>query len=132
MSNQKYITQPALINLNPNEYSQEFHYYSFSFKSERCVGSCSTQNDLSNKVCVPNRKDDLNLSVFNMITEITESKTLTKRISYKHNCKFNGRNVIQTNCGITVNVDVSVKNIIYEKNIIFGILLQVAVKMENM
>ena len=40
-------------------------------------------------------------------------------------------NVIQINCGITINVDVSVKNAIYVKKIIFTIMLHVAVKMEN-
>ena len=35
---------------------------------DRCVGSCNTLNDLSNKACVPNKTEDLNLSVFNMIT----------------------------------------------------------------
>ena len=33
----------------------------------RCVESCNSLNDLSNKVCVPNKKEELNLSVFNMI-----------------------------------------------------------------
>ena len=33
-----------------------------------------TFNDLPNEVCVPNKTDDLNLSVFNMITGINESK----------------------------------------------------------
>ena len=40
-------------------------------------------------------------------------------------------NVIQINGGITINVDASVKNIIYLKKIIFGILLHVIMKMEN-
>ena len=40
-------------------------------------------------------------------------------------------NVIQINGGITKNVDVSVKNVMYVKKIIFGILLHVALKMEN-
>ena len=40
-------------------------------------------------------------------------------------------NVIQIKKRIMINVDVSVKNIIYVKNIIFGILLHVAVKMVN-
>ena len=40
-------------------------------------------------------------------------------------------NIIQINGGITINVDVSVKNMIYVKKIIFGILLHAAVKMEN-
>ena len=29
LSNQKCKIQPTLINLHPNEYSQEFHYYPF-------------------------------------------------------------------------------------------------------
>ena len=40
-------------------------------------------------------------------------------------------NVIQINGGITINVDVSVKNVMYVKKVIFGILLQVVEKMEN-
>ena len=34
-------------------------------------------------------------------------------------------------CGIMINVDMSIKNIIYVKKITFGILLHVAVKMVN-
>ena len=37
------------------------------------------------------RKQDLNLSVFNMITVINESKTLTKHILWECKCKFDGR-----------------------------------------
>ena len=55
LSNQKFMIQPTLINLHPNEYSQEFHYYPFLVKLDRCVGSCNTLNDLSNKVRVPNK-----------------------------------------------------------------------------
>ena len=40
-------------------------------------------------------------------------------------------NVTQINGGITINVDASVKDIIYLKKIIFGILLHVIVKMQN-
>ena len=40
-------------------------------------------------------------------------------------------NVIQINGEITLNLDVSVKNVMYVKNIMFGILLHVVVKMEN-
>ena len=91
LNNQKCMIQSTLINLHPNEYSQEFHYYPFADKLERCVGSCNTLNDLSNKVCVPNKTEDSNLSVFNMITGINESKTLTKHISCECKCKFDGR-----------------------------------------
>ena len=39
--------------------------------------------------------------------------------------------VIQINGGITINVDVSVKKVMYVKKIMFGILLHVIIKMEN-
>ena len=85
------MTQPNLINLYPNEYTQEFHYYSCTVKLDRCVRSSKTLNDLSNKVIVPNKIEYLNLSVFNMITGISESKTLTKHISCEYKGKFNSR-----------------------------------------
>ena len=40
-------------------------------------------------------------------------------------------NNIQINGVIIINVDVSVKNTIHAKKIIFGILVHVVVKMEN-
>ena len=85
LSNQKCIIQLTLINLHPNECSQEFHYYPFAFKLDRCVRSCNTLNYLSNKVCTTNKIQELNLSVFNMIIGIKESKILAKHIPYE--CK---------------------------------------------
>ena len=40
-------------------------------------------------------------------------------------------NVIPVKGGITINVDVSVKKFMYVKNIMFGILINVFVKMQN-
>ena len=40
-------------------------------------------------------------------------------------------NVIQINDGIATNANVSVKNVKYVKKIIFGMLLHVAAKLEN-
>ena len=40
-------------------------------------------------------------------------------------------NVIQINGGMTINVDVSVKNVMYAKKIMFGILLHVIVSMKK-
>ena len=48
LSNQKSKMQPTLIELHPNKYSQEFYYYPFAVKGDRCAGSCNTINDLSN------------------------------------------------------------------------------------
>ena len=91
LSNQKCMIQPTLISLHPNEYSQKSHYYSFAFKLDRCVGSFYTLNDVSNKVCIPNKTEDLNLSVFNVIKGMNESKTLTKHISFECKCRFDGK-----------------------------------------
>ena len=57
---------------------------------DRCVANCNTLNDLSEKVWIPNKTEDLNLSVFIMIAGINESKTLTKHISCECKCKFDG------------------------------------------
>ena len=50
------MTQPTLINLHPNEYSQELHYYPFVVNLNRCVRNGNTIiNGLPNKVRVPNK-----------------------------------------------------------------------------
>ena len=43
------------------------HYYPYAVKLHRCVGSHNTLNDLSNKVCLPNKKEDLNIHAFSII-----------------------------------------------------------------
>ena len=47
LSNPRCMIPIILIKLHSNEYSQEFHYYPFSVKLDRCVGSCNILNDLS-------------------------------------------------------------------------------------
>ena len=61
LKNQKCMIQAILIDLHPKEYSQEFHYYRLVVKLDRCVGSCNTLNDLSIKVCIPNKSEHLNV-----------------------------------------------------------------------
>ena len=67
-------------------------YYSFVLDLDRCMESYNTLDDLSNKVCVPNKTKDLSLSVFNIMAGISKSKILTKHISCKFKCKFYSRN----------------------------------------
>ena len=55
---------------------------------DRCRQSCNALNDISNRICGPSKTEGLNLNVFNMITEINESKKLTKHVSCKFKCKF--------------------------------------------
>ena len=48
--------------------------------------SCNTLNDLSNRIFVPNKTEDLNLRILNMMTGINESKILTKHVSREFKC----------------------------------------------
>ena len=82
-------------------------------------------------MCVPNKTEDFNLSVFSMITEINQSKTLTKYISCKCKYEFDGRKCNSIKKGISINTDASVKHIIYVKWNIFGILLNAVAQMVN-
>ena len=68
------MTQPTLISLNPNKYSQELHYYLFVVNLVKYTGNLNTLNDLSNRICVPNKTEDLKINIFNLITGINKSK----------------------------------------------------------
>ena len=77
-------------------------------------------------------KQDLNINVLNMITGINEQKTLTKDVSCKYKCKFDGR---KCNSNQKWNNDKCrcecKKHHIREKKIIFRILMHVVAKMVN-
>ena len=75
--------QPTLINLHPNEHSQELRYYPFVVHVGRCAWSCNTLNNLTNRVWVSNETEDVNFHVVNMKTRINESRSLTKHVSIK-------------------------------------------------
>ena len=106
--------QPTLINLHPNGYSQELCYHPFVVNLDRCAGSCNTLDDLSDRIYVPNKTEDLNLHVFNMITGINESRTLTKHKSRKCELSLMVENVTWIKSGIT-SVGVSVKTCVRKR-----------------
>ena len=53
-----------------------------------------------------------------MITGKNQSKILGRDISCKWKHKSDGKNAIQINGGITINVNASLKNVMYVKKII--------------
>ena len=67
------------------------HCYPFAVRLDRYIGSCNTLNDLSNKVCVPLKTEDLHIHYFNMITGKNESKTFRIHISCECKCKYDER-----------------------------------------
>ena len=56
LNKQQCMTQPALINLQPNKFVQELRYDPFAVNLDRCMGSGNTLNYLSNRVCVSRKK----------------------------------------------------------------------------
>ena len=62
------LARTVLTDINLNE----FHYYSCMTSLDRCNGSCNTLDALSSKVQVSNKREDVNLNVFHMITGINE------------------------------------------------------------
>ena len=69
-----------------------------------------------------------------MIVRVNEYKTLTKRISWECKCKLMVEMVMEIKSGITTNNGMNLKiceNIMLVKEILFGILLLVVVKMVN-
>ena len=58
LNNQQCMTQPTLINFYPKEYIEGLRYYLFAVNLDRCMVSCNTLNDLSNKVCVSNKTEE--------------------------------------------------------------------------
>ena len=77
-----------LIDVNSDEYKQGLHYYQFMANLEWCNGSCISTDDPSCRNCVPDKTENINVNVFNMITRINESKTLIKDMSCECKCKF--------------------------------------------
>ena len=60
INKQPCMARPILIDLNPDEHNEGLRYYPFMVNLDRCNGICSTFNDLSNRICVPNKTEDLN------------------------------------------------------------------------
>ena len=65
LMNQKYMIQPTTISLHPSEYSLKLHYYPLAVKLDKRLGSFNTLiNELSNKVCVPKKREDSIIDVY--------------------------------------------------------------------
>ena len=54
-NNQQCMTQPTLNNSYFKECIQGLRYYPFAVNLDTYMGICNTFNDLSKRVCVPNK-----------------------------------------------------------------------------
>ena len=66
----------TLIDLIP----VELNYYPFMISLDKFSGICNSVDDISTKICVSSKTKDINIKVFNTITNINESKTMVKHI----------------------------------------------------
>ena len=73
-NNEPCLARPTFINLNPIK----LPYNPFMSSIDRCNGSFNTFDDPSGRICVPNKTEDINLNVFNMVTRINKPKLLKK------------------------------------------------------
>ena len=63
LNNKSSLMRPTLIDLNP----PELYYYPLMISLDKCSGSCNF-DDLSTKICVLSKTEDINVKVFNMTT----------------------------------------------------------------
>lgn len=68
LDNEPSYVRPTIIYLKSDELYKRLCQCPFILNFDKCNGSCNTLNFLSNKKCVPNKTEDVNLKVFNMIT----------------------------------------------------------------
>ena len=79
------MTRATLVDLSPDVYNKGCHYYPSMVSLNRCNGGF---NGGCNSV--RNKAENVNINDFNMTARINELKTLTKHISSKFKCKFDG------------------------------------------
>ena len=77
---------PTLINLHPNEYTQELCYYPFAVNLD--VLEVVTLLMICLIEHVFQTQEHLNLNLFKMVTRINESKILTTQVSSRCKCKY--------------------------------------------
>ena len=76
------MVRTTLIDLNP----VELKYYPFLISLDKCNRSCKV---LSPKICVSKETKDVNVKVFNIISNKNGAKTVAKHISCDCKYKFN-------------------------------------------
>ena len=69
--NQKRMSRPKIININANEPI----FYPYSIKVNKC-SNCNNINDPFAKLCVPDITKNINVTVFNLMARINETRQI--------------------------------------------------------
>ena len=81
LNDESCTVRPSLVDLNPGE----LKYYPFKISLGKCNGSC---NVLSSKISVARKTKEINVKVFNTITNKNEAKTMAEHVSWDYKSKF--------------------------------------------
>ena len=65
------------------------YFFPFSIKINKCNGSCNNINNPCAKLCVPYVVKNLNVKVFNLVSEINETRRIEWHETCKCKCGFN-------------------------------------------
>ena len=84
MNNQEGKIRTEIINLNTNEPM----FYPYSFKTNKCKGSCNTINDPYAKICVPDNIKNANIKIFNLMSRTNETKHIKWHKPCKRRCRL--------------------------------------------
>ena len=68
LNNGQFKTRAFLVDLNPIE----LKYYPFIIPLDKCNANCNTLGEISGRICTPNKTEDVNLNVFNLIIRTNE------------------------------------------------------------
>ena len=116
------MVRPSLIDLNP----VELKYYPFMISLDKYHGSFIA---LFPKICVSKKTKEINVKVFNIITNTNEAKQWQNKFHAIANANSILELAIQIKKGIIDYVNVSVKILVNAENVIVGILAHVFVRM---
>ena len=81
--NQKRMSRPKIININANEPI----FYPYSIKVNKC-SNCNNINDPFAKLCVPDITKNINVTVFNLMARINETRQIVWHETCKCICKL--------------------------------------------
>ena len=85
MNNTKCETRPKIVNVNRDGPV----FFPFSIKTSKCSGSCNNINNPCAKLCVPDVAKNLNIKVFNLVSEIHETRCREWHETCKSEYRFN-------------------------------------------
>ena len=84
MNNQECKIRTEIINLNTNDYL----FYLYSIKINRCKGSSNAINDPYAKICVPDQINNTNVKIFNLMSRTNETRHIKCHKTCKCKCRL--------------------------------------------